>query len=360
LQLVLLTAVAIIALALLAGWAYQRAGTARDRKRHPPPGDLVNLDGRNLHLLSKGAGSPTVIFESGLMSTVMSWHDMQPEIAKVARTVCYDRAGLGWSDPGPLPRDASQIVDELHRLLEQSRVPPPYILVGHSFAGLTTRLFAARYPQQVAGLVLIDPVVPGEWHPPSDHNQKRIRTGAKILRRASALSRFGALRFVSFLLRKGVKPIADPLVRMMSKGAPKGDGTSQSPLFWNLPSSERAMAPVFWVDPKFTDTIASQLENLPQSAAQVAAAENLSRIPVTVISAANTPAERQAEQIATASLSIRGKHLTAARSGHWVMTDEPQLVLDAILEMIDLSRDRQQLSLGLADAADVNHIRGAV
>jgi pimeloyl-ACP methyl ester carboxylesterase len=336
---VILTAIAIAAFAMLTGRVYQQVGTTRDQKRHPAPGDLVDLGGSSLHLLSMGEGSPAVIFESGLMSTVLSWHDIQPQVANITRAVCYDRAGLGWSDPGPAPRDAQQIVKELKELLDRSRISPPFILVGHSFAGLPTRLFAARFPEQVAGLVLVDPVVPGEWNPASAHNQKRIRTGAKILRRAAALSRWGALRFVSFLLRVGAKPIADPLVRIMSKGAPKGDGTSKSPLFWNLPPSEQAMAPVFWVQPKFTETIASQLENLPHSAAQVAAAESLSRIPITVISAANTPPERQVEQMSTAQFSSGGKHLTAARSGHWVMTDEPELVVNAIVEMVEQSRE---------------------
>ena len=339
--------IAIAALVVLTGWVYQQLGTARDRKRHPAPGDLVQLKGRSLHLLSMGEGSPTVVFESGLMSTVLSWCDIQAEIAKDAHAVSYDRAGLGWSDAEPAPRDAERIVSELHQLLEQAQVSPPYILVGHSFGGLTTRLFAARYPDEVAGLVLIDPVVPGEWNPVSEHNQKRIRTGAKILRRATVLSRLGVIRFVSWLLQVGAKPLAEPLVRLMSKGAPKGDGTSSSPLFWNLPPSERTMAPVFWVQPKFTDTIASQLENLPRSARQVAAAEDLKDVAVTVISAANTPAKRKAEHIATAEMSSCGKHVTAARSGHWVVTDEPQVVLQAIREMIERTRKPSVMSAGV-------------
>ena len=338
--------IAVVVAVLLAGWAYQRIATARDRKRQPAPGKLVDLDGRDLHLLSMGQGSPTVIFESGLMSTVLSWDKIQPEIAKSTRAVCYDRAGLGWSDPGPAPRDAERMVSELQELLKRANIAPPYILVGHSFGGLTTRLFAARYPEQVAGLILIDPVVPQEWNPANEQNQKRIRTGATILRRASALSRVGVIRFISLLLRVGAKRIAEPLVRLTSRGAPKGDGTSSSPLFWNLPPSERAMAAVFWVLPKFTETIANQLENLPRSAAQVAAAEKLEGKAVTVISAANTPAERKVEHVAIAQLSIYGKHVTGMQSGHWVMTDEPELVLEAIQEMIARTREPSVASSG--------------
>jgi pimeloyl-ACP methyl ester carboxylesterase len=338
-QSVLVIALVIAGLVLAGGRLYQHWGTSRDEKRFRMPGKFVDVGGHRLHVLAMGdSGGPALVFESGLMSTMLSWRDLQPEIAKSSRTVSYDRAGLGWSDPGPMPRDAAQIVKELRALLDRAEIEPPYILVGHSFAGLTTRLFAAEFPEEVAGLVLIDPVVPEEWNPASDHNRQRIRTGARILRRAAALARWGALRFVSFLLLSGVKPVAEPLVRLMSKGAPKGDGTTRSPLFWNLPPAERAMAPVFWVLPKFTETIASQLENLPWSAEQVAAGR-LPNIPITVISAANTPSSRRQHHVALAEHSPLGQHITAARSGHWIMQDEPELVLEAIEDVIRQVRE---------------------
>ena len=341
---------AIAGTVLVAGRLYQRWGTARDRKRFLAPGTLVDVGGHRLHLRTMGEGGPTVVFESGLMSTMLSWCDIQPEIAKSAGTVSYDRAGLGWSDPGPMPRDAAQIVNELSTLLDRAEIEPPYILVGHSFAGLTMRYLATKFPEQVAGLVLIDPVVPEEWNPANEHNQKRIRTGARILRRAAGLSRWGALRFVSLLLLSGVKPVAEPLVRLMSKGSPKGDGTTRSPLFWNLPPAERAMAPMFWVLPRFTETIASQLENLPRSSEQVTAAGPLPNIPITVISAANTPLAKREQHIALAKLSTLGKHVTAAGSGHWVMQDEPEVVLHAIQDVI--KQVRQPQAAGKAAGSD--------
>ena len=329
---------AVLVALLLAGRVYQQIGTARDLRRHPAPGKFVDAGGRQLHALTMGEGGTTVVFESGLMSTVLSWRDIQPEIAKTARTFSYDRAGLGWSEAGAVPRDAERIATELHALLENMQVPPPYILVGHSFGGLTTRVFTGRYPDQVAGLVLLDPVVAAEWHPVGEQNQRRIRIGTRILRRASGLSRWGVLRFVSMLLRSGIKPLAEPLVRLMSKGAPKGDGTTKSPLFWNLPPSERSMAHVFWVQPKFTETIASQLENLPASAAQaLAAGEALRHIPVFVVSAADASASRLADHEAIARASSSGKHFTAKEGGHWVMVDEPDLVLQAIREVVEMT-----------------------
>jgi pimeloyl-ACP methyl ester carboxylesterase len=324
---------------LLGGWFYQQLGANWDRKRHPAPGELVNVGDHRLHYLAMGKGSPTVVFESGLMSTVLSWEDSQPEIAKNTLTISYDRSGLGWSDAGLEPRDAEQIVCELRELLDRAHIPPPYVLVGHSFGGLTTRLFAARYPEEVCGLVLIDPVVPGEWNPASERNLKSIRVGSKILRRAALMSRWGVIRFLVFLMRAGATALVEPLVRLISKGAPKGDGTTKSPLFWNLPPAERAMAHFFWIQEKFMKAIASQLLNLPRSATQVASASTRDGIPITVISAANTPAERKQEHMAIAQLSWRGKHLIATRSGHWVMADEPDLVLQAIKEAIDCARE---------------------
>jgi pimeloyl-ACP methyl ester carboxylesterase len=192
------------------------------------------------------------------------------------------------------------------------------------------------------------PVVAGEWDPASAHNRDRIRTGARILRRAAALARWGALRAVSLLLLSGVKRIADPLVRLMSKGAPKGDGDTKSPLFWNLPRAERSMAPVFWVLPKFSETIASQLENLPQSSKQVAGAKALDEIPVTVVSAGNAPPARQVEQTAVARSSSQGEHMIAAHCGHWITEDDPELVRKAIEKVV--TRVRSAILAPPADA----------
>lgn len=345
--LAILIALAALALLALVGRTYQTVGTSRDLVKYPAPGNLFDLGSHRLHLFTLGEGSPTVLFESGLMSTMLSWKVAQHEIAKSARAVCYDRAGLGWSDPGPAPRDAGRVVTELHELLKRAGISPPYVLVGHSFGGLTTRLFAARYPDEVVGLVLIDPVAPHEWHPASEHNQKRIRTGSRILRRASSLCQWGVLRFVSWMLRSGVKPLAEPLVRLMSRGAPKGDGTSKSPLFWNLPPSERDMAPVFWVQAKFTATIASQLENLPMSAAQVFESnQTLEDKPLIVISAADTSSSRREEHVAIAALSSAGKQVTAERSGHWVMFDQPELVHDSIRSVVEHARRQQSVGAG--------------
>ncbi|HEU4770692.1 MAG TPA: alpha/beta hydrolase, partial [Candidatus Udaeobacter sp.] len=117
----------------------------------------VEIDGHNLNLLVGGTGSPAVIFEGGFGAGIASWSTVQKEVAGFAQTVSYDRAGLGQSELGPKPRSAKQIANELHTALQKAGVKPPYVLVGHSLGGMFVRVFADLYPNEVSGIVLIDP-----------------------------------------------------------------------------------------------------------------------------------------------------------------------------------------------------------
>ena len=316
------------------GMVYQALGTRRDGRVYPPPGRLVDLGSHRLHLLEAGRGSPTILLEAGLMSTVLSWSELQRALAGSFRVVSYDRAGLGWSELGPMPRTADRIVEELHTLLERGAIPPPYVLVGHSFGGLTMPLFAARFPDEVAGMVLVDPVAPAEWNPPSEHDLKLTRIGAKVCRRAAILARIGMIRIVAFLLTTGVKKLAGYLVRLISRGTPAESGSVSSPWFSALPENERAMAAVFWVQPKFALTIASQLENLPISAASVGQFPNYSDKPVVILSARTAPEHRRLEHASMAGRLPQGEHVLAGNSNHWIMQEDPDLVIRAIEKVI--------------------------
>src|SRR6185503_9296032 len=117
----------------------------------------VDVGGHSLNLLVGGQGSPAVVFEGGFGTGIASWSTVQKEVAAFARTVSYDRAGLGQSDLGPKPRSAKQIASELHTALEKAGIKPPYVLVGHSLGGIFVRVFADMYPKEVVGMVLIDP-----------------------------------------------------------------------------------------------------------------------------------------------------------------------------------------------------------
>jgi pimeloyl-ACP methyl ester carboxylesterase len=320
----------LILLGVALGVVYQSFGTRRDRRVYPPPGRLVDLGTHRLHLLESGSGGPTILLEAGLMSTVLSWSELQRALAGSFRVVAYDRAGMGWSDLGPMPRTADRIVDELHTLLERAAIPPPYVLVGHSFGGLTMPLFAARFPDEVTGIVLVDPVAPAEWNPPSAHDLKLTRIGATVCRRAALLARFGIIRFVALLLTTPAKNLAAHLVRLISRGSPAESGTVSSPWFLALPANERAMASVFWVQPKFALTIASQLKNLPASAASVAQFAHFSGKPVAILSARTAPEHRRQEHAAMAARLPQGEHVLAGDSNHWIMQEQPGLVLRAI------------------------------
>jgi pimeloyl-ACP methyl ester carboxylesterase len=319
------------------GVVYQALGTRRDGRVHPPPGRLVDMGTHRLHLLESGHGNPTILLEAGLMSTVLSWSELQRALAGSFRVVSYDRAGLGWSDLGPMPRTADRIVEELHTLLERAAIAPPYVLVGHSFGGLTMPLFAARFPDEVAGMVLVDPVAPAEWNPPSEHDLKLTRIGARVCRRAAVLARIGLIRFVAFLLTTGGKKLAAYLVRLISRGTPAESGSVSSPWFSALPANERAMTSAFWVQPKFALTIASQLENLPASAASVGQFANFSDKPVVILSARTAPERRRAEHAAMAGRLPRGEHVLAGKSNHWIMQEDPDLVIRAIESVIKYS-----------------------
>lgn len=117
----------------------------------------VTIDGRNIRMLVAGSGDATVVFESGGGASLEMWGKVQPAVTRFARTVSYDRAGIGLSEKGPLPRDGRQIATELHNALRTAGIAPPYILAGASMGGLYVRAFAGIYPDQVAGMVLVDP-----------------------------------------------------------------------------------------------------------------------------------------------------------------------------------------------------------
>lgn len=280
------------------------------------------------------------------MSTVLSWSGLQSRLAQSFRVITYDRAGLGWSDLGPMPRTADRIVDELHRLLDRAKIPPPYILVGHSFGGLTMPLFAARYPSETAGMVLIDGVAPVEWNPPSERDAKLTRIGARVCRRSAFLARIGVIRFVAFLLTTPAKKYGAHLVRLISRGAPDESGTVSSPWFSALPTEEKDMAAVFWIQPKFALTIASQLENLPVSAASVQQAGTNCNGPVVIFSASTSSQRRSEAHAAMAKAFALGENHLAPRSNHWIMQQNPELVVAAIEKVAaHYRKSREQASI---------------
>jgi pimeloyl-ACP methyl ester carboxylesterase len=123
---------------------------------YAPPGQLVDVGGFRLNLYCMGSGSPTVVFDSGWEDWAPAWSTEQPKIAKWTRACSYDRAGAGFSEPGPTPRTSVRIAGELHTAWHRAGIAPPHILVGHAFGGDNERVFADLHMDEVAGLVMDD------------------------------------------------------------------------------------------------------------------------------------------------------------------------------------------------------------
>jgi pimeloyl-ACP methyl ester carboxylesterase len=147
--------IAVIALVVL-GVAYQAIATEVDKRTYAPRGQLYNVNGHQMHLVCKGEGSPAVILQAGGVAESLWWYRVQNQLAEHARVCAFDRPGQGWSEPVSGPREALTIDGELHALLEQAGVPAPYIMAGHSYGAILTRIYAAQYPQEVIGIVLVD------------------------------------------------------------------------------------------------------------------------------------------------------------------------------------------------------------
>ena len=189
----------------LLGFASQLLATQRDRRRFPPPGRMVDVGGYRLHLniMGEEKGGPTVLLDAGMVSFSSNWALVQPEVSKVARVVAYDRAGLGWSDPGPKPRDAGHSASELHTALGNLGIAGPYVLAGHSYGGLAVRAFDALYRDEVAGMVLVDGSHPDQWVR-FGVSSKRVGVGNKV---GGLLARFGVFR----IFNREYKLLADGL-----------------------------------------------------------------------------------------------------------------------------------------------------
>jgi pimeloyl-ACP methyl ester carboxylesterase len=149
-----------------AGSVYESIAEANDARAYPAPGRMIDVGGYRLHLNCVGAGSPTVVIEAALGDSSLSWSSsVQPAAGRTTRVCTYDRAGMGYSDPGPLPRTAERFVEELHTVLLRADEPGPYVLVGHSLGGLPVRVFAHKYPTEMVGVVLVDSMSPSSAGP---------------------------------------------------------------------------------------------------------------------------------------------------------------------------------------------------
>lgn len=308
----------------------------------PPPGRLIDIGSHRLHLHCAGAGTPAVVFDAALGASSISWSLVQPPVAAFTTACVYDRAGFGWSDAGPRPRTAARIAAELAELLTRAGVFPPYVLVGHSFGGLTIRAFAARHSDRVAGLVFVDPAHPEDWLEPTEHERERIAKGVALCRHGAVAARLGIARLVAALISAGALNAARGLVAAVSRGGLRRQDEEILAPVSKLPHDVRPMLKWTWTQPRFFEALGSQIESVCASAAEIPRDPTYGELPLVTISASNPSERRRALQDALARRSTRGRHIVANESGHWIPLEEPGTVLEAIRAVVEEVRSRRR------------------
>jgi pimeloyl-ACP methyl ester carboxylesterase len=338
----LVFALALFALLIvlpLAGAVYQRLGLTRDARRFPPPGRLIDIGGFHLHVDVRGRGSPAVVFEAGIAATSLSWGLVQPEIAELTTTVTYDRAGLGWSDLARERRDLQQVVRELDELLKQlsarGDAQGPFIVVAHSYGCLVARMYQARNPSNVAGMVLVDPMAIGEWNPPSTELRKMLGRGIHLSRRGAWLAQIGVVRFALGLLMLGGRGLPK-LIARTSSGGDSGFLDRIVGQISKLPDRSWPMIQSHWSNPKCFEGMARYLETLPESAAiaaQEAPPAAMRAVPVIILTSENATGQEKAEREELAKEG-QARIEVVSGSGHWIQLDRPDAVIYAVREMM--------------------------
>jgi pimeloyl-ACP methyl ester carboxylesterase len=341
--------VIVLACLPVIGWAWRRAAEGRDARRLPF-GEYAEIGGRRLHVVRRGHGGPTVVIESGAGFSSSVWWPMQERLANSATVVSYDRAGLGRSDRAPLQRTLSDRVDDLEAMLKQTGLEPPYVLVGWSYGGMLIRIFAHRYPDQVAGLVFVDSGHEAVFSTPGA--QTYLRRIAFVQRVFGGLAQTGLLR----LLRvRGMPEPATALPRTAEQRRGLGLLTAHSFLAGaDEFSSMRAVATAM--------TGLSTPGTLGSTPIAVITHGKPFPGPFAVLETNHPEGMR-----ALAALSTNSVLTVAENSLHALPLEEPEVVIDAISAVLDAARTGRPLSdtalgalLRLAGHTAVDRDRGVV
>jgi pimeloyl-ACP methyl ester carboxylesterase len=292
---------AFLIVAALSGAAYQWLATRKELAATPPPGHLVDIGGYRLHLWCTGEGAPAVILDTGLGGSSADWGFVQPDVARFTRVCSYDRAGMGYSDPGPSPRTARRIASELAELLVRGGIAGPVVLVGASIAGFDVRVFASDHPKRAAGLVLVD-----ASHEDQAHEVPWMARFVPLLSTVGALRLFG----VSFGQRVE-----------------------------SLPPSVRRYAQATRFRAAGYQAAADEIIHIRESVSEVRSSRRKLTVPVLVVTGGRGADEnwRRLQQD-QASLSVQGCLIVAQQSGHVVSVDQPEVVVDAIRTVVETAR----------------------
>ena len=346
---ILAALVGTLAVLVVASAIYQAVETWRDRRRFPPPGRLVRVNERQMHIHVTGEGTPSVVFESGMGASCLSWTLVQPEVAQFTRAVSYDRAGHGWSDSAREPRTARQIAEELHTLLDATGVPGPYVLVGHSFGGYVNRAFVHLYRNEVVGMVLVDSVHPAEWENPTPEQLRMIEVGLRYAWIAAWLARLGFVRLCLVRLARGSPRLGWAAASAFGVGTAAAVQRIAGEIR-KLPAPILPVVRALWSHPKNFTSLGQHVAALPVSAAQAAAVSSLGDLPLVVLSGDHHATPYTHWQRELAQLSSCGQHVVASDSGHWIHLDHPELVTMAIREVVAAARSLRCPSSNLTGA----------
>jgi pimeloyl-ACP methyl ester carboxylesterase len=324
----------LIAAAAIAQWILAR----RDDRRFPAPGMMVKIHGAEMHVKQMGEGQPAVLLEAGIAASTLNWSLLQPELANLAATYSYDRAGFGWSRGKDISCSLPRIVDDLHATIAALKIASPYILVGHSFGGFIVREYAQRFPNELAGLVMIDPLTPEEWLNPTSSQRWKLRGGIWFSRAGAALASIGVIRACLWLLKRGKSRGPRAALAVFGPEATKTVSRILGELL-KLPPETVELIRARWCKPDFFLTMAGYIQSIPRCSAEVYGSNVPPHIPVTVISGAHQAAERLREHAAITTQSMHGRHLIAAKGAHWVHLDQPELVVQAVRDLAALTRN---------------------
>jgi len=318
---IVMLVILVLALVTFTAGAIAKSNLA---KEYPAPGQLVDVGGYKMHIHCTGQGSPTVILEAGTGDSMLTWSNVQSEIAKSTRVCSYDRAGLGWSEESPKPRTADTQVEELHRLLVNANIQGPYVLVGHSLGGTLVRMYAHNYPGEVIGMVLVD----------SLHEERSIRN-PKLGEAVQGMT--GQFQFLSFLSSSGMMALVPQTIQ--NPGYPEDAYAQYQAIVATTNGFETFLAEINAAEESSTEARVLHMTDFGDMPLIVLSAGHGDSIPSFTESENQQLWENlQIEQTELTALSSEGKHIIAEQSGHYIQLDQPDLVIDAILEIVGALR----------------------
>ncbi|MGG4144018.1 alpha/beta hydrolase [Paenibacillus algorifonticola] len=318
-KLALLTSAAFLLL-IGSGFIYEWIASEQAGKKYAPPGQLVDVGGHKLHINMAGSGSPTILLEAGSGETSLSWRDIPEQLASFATVVSYDRAGYAWSETATKVRTGEQIVEELHTALDEAGISGPYLMVGHSLGGMYARLFAETYADEVSGLVLIDARPENDERETLPILEQENFGGNPPVWMLKLLKSSGAFRlFGDFLLEGLVAPEDRQLfINVIA-----------TPRYFEAKEAEAELAYLT------EDAIrGQQLGNLPVKIIARGVPQDYASFGISEDGGKKLEDIWQAGQREMLNISSDSELIIAEKSGHMVIHDEPELIVQTIRSML--------------------------